>query len=335
MKRIKLPFIMGLEVEFADRDRGLKQIKEFAERGTWYPIVVFGPEGCGKTSWLRAGVEILRDLGFSVIYFNPLRRDFLVEVGIKSVEERALEILKHASTIHILAGFIGYVIDFARDIIKLGKEKIAVIVDDVFELTGVQEASLFVKGMLELIEHPPEKYEKIVAIAATSEGFSRREIGKHRWAELRSMWNMSKRGFRELYEEIPGFKLEFEDVWRLTGGNPDVFRKLYQADWSIERVIHEFIVNKEITRSFIEKWRSWLEIAIEDPDSLWGVDIPSELIEELISKNLIVYNMYSRDPWFWIDEPPLERDLELGIGKYIAWQSPLHREAVRRALIIQ
>jgi hypothetical protein len=42
--------------------------------------------------------------------------------------------------------------------------------------------------------------------------------------------------------------------------------------------------------------------------------------------------MYDRDPYFWIDQPPPERDPELGIGKNVAWQTPLHREAVRRAL---
>jgi hypothetical protein len=34
----------------------------------------------------------------------------------------------------------------------------------------------------------------------------------------------------------------------------------------------------------------------------------------------------------WIDEPPPQKDLKLGIGKRMAWQTPLHREAVRRAL---
>jgi hypothetical protein len=37
-------------------------------------------------------------------------------------------------------------------------------------------------------------------------------------------------------------------------------------------------------------------------------------------------------PSFWIDQPPPERDPELGIGKNVAWQTPIHREAVRRAL---
>ncbi|MCC6016463.1 MAG: hypothetical protein LM583_06460 [Desulfurococcaceae archaeon] len=42
--------------------------------------------------------------------------------------------------------------------------------------------------------------------------------------------------------------------------------------------------------------------------------------------------MYSRSPDLWIDEPPPEKDPETGIGKYVAWQTPLHREAVRKAL---
>jgi hypothetical protein len=34
----------------------------------------------------------------------------------------------------------------------------------------------------------------------------------------------------------------------------------------------------------------------------------------------------------WIDEPPPEKGHELGIGKLAAWQTPLHREAVRKVL---
>jgi hypothetical protein len=42
--------------------------------------------------------------------------------------------------------------------------------------------------------------------------------------------------------------------------------------------------------------------------------------------------MYDRRPSFWVDAPPPERDPGLGIGKNAAWQTPIHREAVRRAL---
>ena len=53
MERIRLEFAPGVETEFVDRDRALAQVVEWAERGTWAPFVIFGPEGCGKTAFLR------------------------------------------------------------------------------------------------------------------------------------------------------------------------------------------------------------------------------------------------------------------------------------------
>jgi len=329
MKRVELSFA-GLKIGFCDRERAIHQIGEFAEKGTWHPIVVFGPEGCGKTSWLRQAVELLKELGFSVIYFNPMRKEFLAEVGIKSIEEEVSELLRRASSVNALAGFIGYLIDFAKEAIKLGKKKLAIIVDDAFQYVGDREAAFFVKGMLEIIEHPPGDYEKVVAIAATSEGSSRWEIGRHRWAEIMPMWNMSRKGLEELYEKLPSPKPDFENAWRLTGGNPEMLARLYQANWDVEVVVKRLIRAKKLKD--LVKWRQRLKEIIEDPDSLFEKDFPEEFKDELIAKNLIVYDMYDRDPVFWIDEPPPERDLELGIGREVAWQTPLHREAVKKAM---
>jgi len=50
MRRVKLPLTPQLEVEFANRERGVQQVLEWSEKGTRFPIVVFGPEGCGKTA---------------------------------------------------------------------------------------------------------------------------------------------------------------------------------------------------------------------------------------------------------------------------------------------
>ena len=332
MRRVKLSFTQDFEVEFTDREKALKQVYEFAEKGTAYPIVVYGPEGCGKTAWLKQSAEVLKDLGYGVIYFNPLRREFLVEVGVRSVEERVQELLKQASSEFGLAKLIWSVIDFARDTIRLGRGRVAVLVDDAFQFTTTYNAALFVKGLLELIEHPVERYERIVAIAATSEGFSRREVGRHRWAEIRAMWNMSKEGFKELYDKLPEPKSDFENVWRLSGGNPDILRKLYRVRWDVNSVLSTIIEDKGITPNFINKWRSWLEKAVEDPDNLWSPEVPEELIDELMRKNLIIYNMHSRFEFRWVDEPPPEKDLELGIGRYVAWQTPIYREAVKKVL---
>ena len=55
-------------------------------------------------------------------------------------------------------------------------------------------------------------------------------------------------------------------------------------------------------------------------------------MEKTAELNLIIDAVTYRDPPLWIDQPPAERNLEIGIGWHAAWQSPLHREAVRRAL---
>jgi len=37
-------------------------------------------------------------------------------------------------------------------------------------------------------------------------------------------------------------------------------------------------------------------------------------------RNLIFYDVSFRRPELWVDESPPEKDLELGVGRYIAWQ---------------
>jgi hypothetical protein len=337
VKKVKLDFA-DFKVEFCDREGALKQVEEFARRGTRFPVVVFGPEGCGKTSWLRQAAEVLKEHEFGVIYFNPMRREFLAEVGIKSLEERVLELLKRADSVHALTGFVGYVVDFARDALKHGKKRIAIIVDDAFQYVGGKEAAFFVKGLLEMIEHPPESYERIVAIAATSEGLSRWEIGRHLWAELRGMWNMSKKGFEELYERVRegvlGSMPDYEDTWATSGGNPRVLAQLYQVKWSVDLVIERLAGSKKLdlfASSLTSEERKYLLEAIEDPDTLLARERTS-LLNKLVEMNLVVDAMPERRQEHWIDEPPPQKDLELGVGRRMAWQTPLHREAVKRAL---
>jgi hypothetical protein len=212
------------------------------------------------------------------------------------------------------------------------RKRIALLVDEVFQAIGLERAEAYVKSLLNLIEYPPEPYERIVIIVATSEGLSRWRIGRHLWSWIIPMWNMSREGFEELYERIPGPKPGFEDVWRLTGGNPRMLTTLYLANWNANSVVEFIARSRAITKDFVSKWRRYLEKAVEDPDTLIDEEVPEELRRSLIEKNLIVYDMYSRSPDLWVDEPPPEKDPEIGIGRYVAWQTPLHREAVRKAL---
>jgi hypothetical protein len=198
----------------------------------------------------------------------------------------------------------------------------------------LNQAAGYVKGLLNMIEHPLHDYERMVVIVATSEGKSRGEIGRHRWASLMPMWNMSREGFEELYRQIPEPKPDIEEAWRLTGGNPEMLARLYQAGWSANEVVKSLIASKNLDTlapTLSPEEREWLRQAVEDPDTLLAREkLP--LIEKLVELNLIVDAVTYRDPPLWIDQPPPQKDLELGIGKRVAWHTPLHREAVKRAL---
>ena len=303
---------------------------EWAGTGAGNPIVVFGPEGCGKTAWLRQAAELLREEGFEVIYVDPLHKDFLAYTDVKEAARRLASAASEAMGIAEIK-LAALAVELAKELLKLGRRRVAILVDEVFQAIGLDKAGVYVKTLLNLIEYPPKNYEKIVAIAATSEGASRKEIGRHRWADLMPMWNMSREGFEELYEKLPGLKPDLEEAWKLTGGNPHLLKELYRFKWDAEFTVEKLVDTKGLT-DVASRWKSWLAAAIEDPDYLWGPDVPRELVEELVEKNLIVHHLFNRDPRLWIDEPPPERDTELGIGRYVAWQTPLHREAVRKAL---
>ncbi|ADN49879.1 ATP-binding protein [Vulcanisaeta distributa] len=334
MRRIKLPLALDLQVEFTDREIALKRIDEWVDRGMRLVEVVLGPEGCGKTAWLLQSVELLRDYGFDVIYINPLNGRVYAEVGIKDLRNELYRLAQEAISQNALARIAWIAYNVINELIKARRGRVAILADDVFQVIGVRESAMYVKALLNLIEYPPAEYERVITIVATSEGVSRREIGRHTWAHLDIMWNMARDGFRQLYEQIPDNKPSLEEAWKLTGGNPRMLGNLYENRWNTDKVISDIISEKRL-RTFISSLtnteKSWLQEATENPDTLMNRErIP--LMDKLVELNLIIDDIPERKEYLWIGEPPPEKDGELGIGRYVAWQTPIHREAIRKVL---
>lgn len=153
-------------MEFTDRDRALKQVEEWAEKSTWRPVVVFGPEGCGKTALLLQASAMLRELGFEVFYLHPLERKFEAEVDLPDLKSEFMRFVERALGENALGRITWAAVDFIRKLQKARQGKIAVIADDVFQAIGLDTAAAYVKALLNLIEYPES------------------EIGRHRWAEL-------------------------------------------------------------------------------------------------------------------------------------------------------
>ena len=264
MRRVRLSFA-GREIEFDNRDFALKQVEDWVNRGMALPRVVYGPEGCRKTTWLRQTTMLLKELDFEAIYVNPVESVFMVKLGIMDLRDMLMKLIRETTSQVAWGRVVWSIIGIARSLIEAGTRKLVIIVDDAFQVIGIDKAAVYVKGLLGILEHPPASYDKVIAIAATSEGVSLGEIGRHSWSDTAPIWNMSK----------------------------------------------------DITPGFVRRWLSHLREAVEDPDYLW-FNVPEELINELVRRNLIMHNLLERKQTLWIDQPPPERDLELGIGKHTA-----------------
>jgi len=335
VKRVKVTFAK-LRIEFVDRERALGQVREIGEKGTFPVYMVYGPEGCGKTSFLRQARAILEEeFGYHVVYVNPLARkaDEILQYtpAVEGLVREALRLFPepYSKIVDVAINAASLIIE------RFSKPRVAVLMDDIFQAVGVDQAETYVKALLNLIEWPPREYERIVAVVASSEGVTWERIGRHSWASIFVMWNMSRRGFEELYKLLPGPKPSFEDMWRLAGGNPRYLEELFATGWNAESVIGNMVEDRkvaELVGSLSDTEIEILREAIDNPDALMErYREAASLVGKLIERNLVV-RVKRRDPYAWIDEPPPERDQELGIGRFYAWQTPLHREAVRRAL---
>lgn len=76
------------------------------------------------------------------------------------------------------------------------------------------------------------------------------------------------RGMATVCEDSGGEAL-FEGVWRWTGGNPGMLRRLYAAGWRFDVVLGQLVEEKGVDR-FVEglsaKGRGVLVEAVEDLD---------------------------------------------------------------------
>ena len=170
MKRIKVSFA-GLEVEFVDRERALEQVREFGERGTFPVYVIYGPEGSGKTALLKQAKAVLEEeFGYHVIYTNPLAKRieeiFQYSPTAKELVEKAFSIFSDplAKAVDLVINVAGWIMQ------KFRRARVAVLMDDIFQAVGVENAEAYVKALLNLIEWPPAEYDKIVVLVASSEG---------------------------------------------------------------------------------------------------------------------------------------------------------------------
>ena len=96
MRRVKLSFAAGVEVEFMDRERGLPAGRRVGWEGHEVSGRRLRVRGCEKTSWLKQVSELLRGHGYEVICVDSLRKDFIPTHGRQGACRRSASCLMRA-----------------------------------------------------------------------------------------------------------------------------------------------------------------------------------------------------------------------------------------------
>jgi GTPase SAR1 family protein len=125
------------------------------EKRTRWPVVIFGPEGCGKTAFLRQAASGLLELGYDVLYLHPLDRVFAAEVDDPDVKTLFVDLVRKTLEDERWGRLALAVFDLTREILKRRGRKIAIIADEVFQAIGLDKAAAYVKGLLNTHDRTP------------------------------------------------------------------------------------------------------------------------------------------------------------------------------------
>ncbi len=341
---------MAAEVRFVDRELELSALREWCSATRATPLYVYGPEGCGKTRLLREFVgrfsEYFGRDGVA-LYVDALEERDLrgavvpsPSVDAEAVREAVAEAVGHLGLPlgSAISRSISLVIDRVAERLyrrNLRGKYVLVCVDDVVRAIGVRSAERYVKWLYELMWRVSRDYgvSAVNFIIATSEGESRRLVARHRHALVRLLWNLGRGAFEELVEELrPPSWVDAQGLWLLLGGNPGKLIELACSfEWNLERLVGFYreklveVVREVRAAGLLECLRG----VVEDPDALFHEATESMLrLERVLTReNLIAYKH-----WTTVGGQRVERDPEVGVGEYYAWQVPLYREVLRSVL---
>lgn len=339
------------EPRFVNRVEEINALKTYCSSFRALPLYIYGPEGCGKTRLLKEFVKRFSEFFGEesiAIYIDALEERDIEHALLASVKweeffKLSLDAVKDFLQVGIplgqaLSRSISRLIDrIAKGFYKgsLRDKYILIVVDDIARAIGLNRVEWYVKWLYELMWKLAEEYrpKAINIIATTSEGTSRKLVGRHSYAGIELVWNLDKSAFKELFYELnPPGNVDFNSVWRLLGGNP---RKLVELarrfNWSIEDMLVDYsrrlhsIVTSIAREGLLDK----LELVLEDVDSLEKIrDKDMERLENILEDNNLILYKYTTT----ITGGEVAEDSEIGVGKYYAWQTPLYRIVLKNIL---
>jgi len=344
-----------LEPPFVDRDRELRALENLVTSYRPLPIYLYGPEGCGKSRLLRefvtrsrgrsdvialyvdfSGYDARRAVDLdSILRSSIVSHNRFISAFLDTIRSLNMS-LNYENVLSVSLSFLADIAARAMTREEVRGKGLILVYDDLTRGVGdLRTLANILKSLYNYIQEAPPRYGLgfLNVVVTTSEGASIREVSRHTYVSRPMLvWNLSKDSFEDLFRRLnPPESVSFSDTWRLLGGNP---RKLWELvkmySWDLESMTRDHydrvrrIVRRAVNMGLGDLLRR-AAIDIAYLDEAKGSDVEA-LIDFLVEENMII------ELGLTIYGDRVEQDLEIGVGRYYAWQIPMYRELVLKTL---
>ncbi len=320
-------YIYGRGICFSDRELEYKWFLEKIKKYNTLPLIIYGPEGCGKTTLLKYLLYRLDKIDYTTIYINALAENPLDILYVNRVDSSTLigEVasLMELPFAKLLSTILSKVVEMLWRRFRGFGKGLVIVIDDVYKAIGLENVERYTKLVYEWItwKFPRYHIDNLLIIITTSEGVSKRILSRHSYLRIVMIWNLDFKGYSEFIEQL-NKEIDPWRLYRVVGGNPRLTIELMEYNWNIEllkRVYKERII--DVIKS-LKISKEKLRLLIEDPDSDSETAYKLEDIGFMI--RLLREDMLG-------EKPSVLK--EIGVGREWAWQTPLYRDIVRELVI--
>ncbi len=333
-RKIKEYEIPELRINFVDREFEIeKLLNQILNMEISWNFIIYGPWGCGKSTFLKALTHALNDVEELVVMYIDLTEEELTKTLYLPKLELEKEVVK---IVQDIGGHLAVIVRFYEfmkkfiEKVRLKRKKFIIVVDEITKSLEHYRISIrdFVSSMDRKIHEIVKELDldKIFPIIITSDQTAvemfNRESGKS--LSVLMMWHLREESFRELLSQLKCPSNIIEDVIELSGCCPRIAIDLkYRYNWNLNIWKREIVekIKSIIWRYSLETGRVIEKVIDEELDSNPDNQAFKPIAKMFIQNNILIFLKHE-------DARISNVRKEEWVGNMFAWQIPIYMKII-------